>query len=183
MNRTAAVMFLVLSVALMTAADADDFKRERREGEKYEDRNKAKDALENKAPPKLVVTNWQNTDGKKLTLAGLKGKVVVLDFWGVWCGPCRSAMPHLKELYEKHKDNGLVVIGIHTKNQGEKMADYVREADLTWPIALDPEGETVKAFAVDSYPDYYLIDANGDLRVADLANGDLDRAVEILLKE
>lgn len=174
---------LVFTVALVAEADADDFKRERRKGEKYEKRNKAKDVLENKNPPALSVTNWQNTDGKELTLAELKGKVVVIDFWGVWCGPCRAAMPHLKQLYEKYNDKGLVVIGIHTKGQGEKMADYVKEADLTWPIALDAEGKTVKAFAVDSYPDYYLIDRKGNLRVADLANKDLDRAVEVLLKE
>jgi thiol-disulfide isomerase/thioredoxin len=183
MKRTVKLMLLVLIGSSMTAANADEFKRERREGEKYADRNKAKDVLENKTAPALAVSNWQNTDGKELTLAGLKGKVVVLDFWGVWCGPCRAAMPHLRQLYEKHKDQGLVVIGVHTKNQGGKMADYVKEADLTWPIALDTEGETVKAFAVDSYPDYYLIDRKGDLRVADLANGDLDRAVEALLKE
>ena len=183
MKRAVASMLVVLTVLLATVANADDFKRERGEGEEYADRNKAKNALENMNPPALAVTNWQNTDGKELTLAALKGKVIVLDFWGVWCGPCRSAMPHLKELYEKHKDKGLVVIGIHTKSQGEKMADYVVEAGLTWPIALDTEGDTVKAFAVDSFPDYYLIDRKGNLRVADLANSDLDRAVESLLDE
>ena len=112
MTRTVALMCLTLTVALLAVADADDFKRERREGEKYEERNKAKDSLENKAPPALAVTSWQNTDGKELKLAGLKNKVVVLDFWGVWCGPCRAAMPHLKELYAKHKDDGLIVLGV-----------------------------------------------------------------------
>lgn len=63
----------------------------------------------------------------------------------------------------------------------QQLVDFWR--DLTWPVALDAEGETVKAFAVDSYPDYYLIDRRGNLRVADLANSELDRAVEILLNE
>jgi thiol-disulfide isomerase/thioredoxin len=173
----------VLAVTLWSAACADDFTRERGEGEKYEERNKAKDALEGKPPPALAVTGWENTDGNELTLAGLKGKVVVLDFWGVWCGPCRAAMPHLKELYARHKDEGLVVIGVHTKTKAEEMSAYVKEVELPWAVAVDAEGETVKSFAVDSYPDYYVIDRQGNLRVADLANKELDRVVEALLKE
>ena len=157
---------------------ADDFKREGT-GEQ----RAAKDKLEGKTPPKLEVEDWVNTDGKALKLADLAGKVVVLDFWGVWCPPCREAMPHLKELYEKHKKDGLVVIGVHTTRRGGEMADYVKEQKLPWPIAVDVEEKTVKAFRVDSFPDYYLIDRAGNLRVADLANKDLDRAVEVLLAE
>ena len=155
----------------------DGFKRERKEGDT------AKDALEGKKPPELQVEGWLNTEGKEIKLAELKGKVVVLDFWGVWCGPCRAAMPHLKELYAKHKEDGLVVIGVHTTNQGEKMPDYVQEEALPWPVAVDAEKKTVAAFQVDSYPDYYVIDRAGNLRVADLANSELDRVVEALLKE
>jgi thiol-disulfide isomerase/thioredoxin len=163
--------------ALAAEEPKDDFKRERREGET------AKNELEGKSPPALQVRDWLNTDGKEIKLAELKGKVIVLDFWGVWCGPCRAAMPHLKELYAKHKDEGLVVIGIHTTNQGEKMAEFAKEEALPWPVAVDVEKKTVAAFRVDSYPDYYVIDRAGNLRVADLANGELDRVVEALLKE
>ena len=177
--------FVLIAVALMLAGTAfaegpsDGFKRERNP-----ERGAAKDALENKAPPALEVKGWLNAEGgKALKLDDLKGKVVVLDFWGVWCGPCRAAMPHLKELYAKHKADGLVVIGVHTTNQGEKMADFVKQEGLTWPVAVDVDNKTVKAFAVDSYPDYYIIDRSGKLRVADLANGELDKAVAALLME
>jgi thiol-disulfide isomerase/thioredoxin len=167
-----AIALLGLAVPLLAA---DDFKRE--------GAREAKDPLEGKAPPAFYVKEWMNTNGKELRWEDLKGKVVVIDFWGVWCPPCRAAIPHLKELYEKHKKDGLVIIGVHTTNQGEKMADYVKENAMPYPVAIDVDKKTVEAFKVDSYPDYYLIDRAGKLRVADLANGDLDRAVEILLKE
>lgn len=167
-----------VGVLSAVAPPTDDFKREG--AGKSRD---AKSALEGKKPPKLQVENWVNTDGKKLRLEDLAGKVVILDFWGVWCGPCRKSMPHLKDLYAEHKKDGLAVIGIHTTRSGGKMADFVKENELTWPIAVDIEKKTVTAFRVDSFPDYYLIDRAGNLRVADLQNGDLDRAVGILLAE
>ncbi len=139
--------------------------------------------MENKEPPALQVTDWMNNGDQEITLESLKGKVVLLDFWGTWCGPCRAAMPHLKELYEKHKDGGLVVIGVHTTSGGEKMAEFVKEQEIPWAVAIDKDKKTVNAFAVDSFPDYYLIDRAGKLRVADLQNKEVDRVVEILLNE
>jgi cytochrome c biogenesis protein CcmG/thiol:disulfide interchange protein DsbE len=159
------------------AATKDDFARERKEGDT------AKDALEGKAPPELKVAGWMNTGGKELQLADLTGKVVVLDFWGTWCGPCRAAMRPMKELYAKHKNAGLVVIGIHTTDKGDDMAKYVEHYAIPWPCAIDVDDETVSAFKVDGYPDYHLIDKSGNLRCADLANKEVERAVEALLKE
>jgi AhpC/TSA family len=92
-------------------------------------------------------------------------------------------MPHLIELQRRLADQGLVCIGVHTKSAGEKMAAYVKEAGVSFPVALDSEGKTVEAFRADSFPDYYLIDRSGKLRVADLANADLERAVKVLLAE
>lgn len=173
------VVLALLVVGLVSrAADPEDFKREGT-GEAREKKN----ALEGKTPPALAVKEWMNTEGKELKLEDLKGKVVVLDFWGVWCGPCRAAMPKLRKLYEEHKADGLVILGVHTTRVGEKMAEYVTKEKLPWPVAIDIDGKTVRAFLVDSYPDYYLIDRSGKLRVADLANADLERAVKVLLKE
>lgn len=92
-------------------------------------------------------------------------------------------MPHLIELHNKFKDKGLVIIGVHSKNGSEKAAKFVKDQKIPYAIALDSEGKTVKSFAVDSYPDYYLIDKAGNLRVADLANSALDKTIEVLLAE
>ena len=92
-------------------------------------------------------------------------------------------MPHLKDLAKKHADEGLVVIGVHTTNGGDRMAAFVEEQGIDYPVAVDVENKTTSAFAVDSYPDYYLIDRKGDLRVADCANAGIDAAIEALLAE
>lgn len=142
-----------------------------------------KDTLEGKQPPELQVKNWVNNAGQDIKLGDQKGKVVVLDFWGVWCGPCKAAMPKLKKLHDQYKDKGLVIIGVHTTKDGEKMAEYAKEAGLAWPTAVDANGQTVNAFHVDAFPAYYLIDRDGKLRVADLVGADLESAIEILLQE
>jgi hypothetical protein len=72
---------------------------------------------------------------------------------------------------------------VHTTNGGEKMKDFVEAQGISYPVALDVDSTTTGAFAVDSYPDYYLIDRSGNLRVADIANKDLERAVQVLLAE
>lgn len=143
----------------------------------------AKDALEGKAPPALTVTGWLNTNDQPVDLKQFQGKVVLIDFWGVWCPPCRQAIPHLRELYQEKKEQGLVIIGIHTTNQGSAMADFAERAQIPYPVAVDVNNTTINAFHVDSYPDYYLIDRKGNLRFADLKNAEVDHAVAALLAE
>lgn len=86
-------------------------------------------------------------------------------------------------MYQRYQDQGLVLIGVHTTKRGEKMNDFVAKEGIDYPVAVDVDSKTTTAFKVDSYPDYYLIDRAGNLRVADLANGDLERAVQVLLAE
>lgn len=92
-------------------------------------------------------------------------------------------MPELQEFYRRRKSQGLALIAIHTTNGAEKMKAWMQEKGIDVPVCADTGGKTVAAYAVNSYPDYYLIDRSGKLRVADLANGDVERAVDALLAE
>ena len=97
----------------------------------------------------------------------------------------------MKELYEKFNKQGLEIMGIHTQGAKAKARDFVADNEIPFRIAIDkadPEQKgksvTIKSlYRVDSYPDYYLVDRNGILRFADLANKEIDRAIELLLKE
>lgn len=92
-------------------------------------------------------------------------------------------MPKLNELHATYEDQGLVLIGVHTTRGGETMAAFVDKVGIKYPVAIDIGSKTVGAFGVNGYPDYYVIDRAGNMRVADLANDDVERTIKILLTE
>jgi len=133
-----------------------------------------------KAPP-LALTDWQNT--KPLTLRGLKGKIVILDFWATHCAECLASVPKMNGLAAKYADQGVVFIGVCLADGGERMAAMVKRHKMNYPAALDDTGRTAKAFFADSYPDFYVIDRNGNLRWGDIENSHVEKAIGILLSE
>lgn len=139
------------------------------------------DGMHGKPAPELKLKDWINS--KALTNENLKGKIVLLDFWATWCGPCIRAIPHTNEMAEKYADKGVVIIGVCAPRGGEKMAATAKQKGIKYPIALDIEGATMKAFKANSYPDYFIIDRQGNLRWGDVANKDAEKAIELLLKE
>jgi peroxiredoxin len=131
-------------------------------------------------PPPLAVSAWLN--GGPLSLAELKGKVVVLHFWGVVNGPSRKLLPRLRDLYEKHKAEGLVVLGV-TEDQKPEVEMFAQLHRLTYPIALDDKGTTHGAYRVEFLPTVCLIDRQGFLTWQAYVEDFTDEPVLSLLRQ
>lgn len=116
--------------------------------------------------PAVTAAEWLNTpDGKSPLGAATEGKVVMLEFWGTWCGPCVRAMPHVQDLHDRYGPRGLVVLGI-TRETAAQVKDWVAERKVTFPIGCDPEQACVKAYRIQGWPRTYLIAKNGELAYA-----------------
>mgnify|MGYP003796343575 CR=1 FL=1 len=168
--------WLAIAVIAPTFAFCDDAPA--LEGSKNRE---AINAMHGKPAPDLNLKDWINS--KALTKADLKGKIVLIDFWATWCGPCLGAIPHTNEMAEKYADKGVIIIGVCAPRGGEKMAATVKDRGIKYPVAIDVDGSTMKAFKSTSYPDYHIIDRKGNLRWGDIKNADAEKAIQLLLKE
>ncbi len=131
-----------------------------------------------RAPDFTGITQWLNTPGDRpLTLAGLRGKVVLVDFWTYSCINCQRTLPHVEAWYHAYKDRGLVVVGVHTPEfPFEHVVSNIRAAasqyGVHYPIAVDDNDDTWNAYNNEYWPAEYLIDQNGEVRHTDFGEGD-----------
>ncbi len=138
-------------------------------------------ALEGKPMPKLDLAGWVNGQVKP---EEMKGKVVVVDFYATWCGPCMAAIPHNNELLQKYKDKGLILVGVCTSSRGqEKMEQTAKSRGIVYPTARDPQLASQKAWQVHYYPTYAIVDRKGVVRIIGLKPGYVEQVVKKLLAE
>ena len=104
--------------------------------------------------------------GDSASLSSLAGKVVLLNVWATWCHPCRDEIPYLQSLYEKHRGEGLEIIGVSvdTRGQEAEIREFATQFRMTYPIWRDPDERVQSIFLALGVPASYLIDRTGVLR-------------------
>jgi len=138
-------------------------------------------ALEGNPMPAITVTDWING---QVVRDDMKGKVVLVDFYATWCGPCMASIPHNNELLAKYKDQGLVIVGVCTNKRGqENMEETVKDRGIEYPTAKDSQLLSQAAWHVHYYPTYALVDRKGIVRVIGLQPPYVERVVKKLLAE
>ncbi len=109
--------------------------------------------------------------------ADLKGKVILVDFWATWCGPCVKKLPAMNDLQAKFEDRGLVVVAVHANQDSEKLPDFIADHEFDFPVILS-DGETEKRFAVSQFPSYFLVGRDGRIVSAHLTDPPTDAQIE-----
>jgi peroxiredoxin len=137
-----------------------------------------------KKAPDIELTD---INGKTIKLSSLKGKVVLIDFWASWCGPCRKENPYTVEIYNAYKDKGFTVFSVSIDQSKEKWIKAVEKDELVWPYhVIDPKGWYGKAattYNVEAIPATFLVDKDGTIVATNLRGAELEKTLKKMFKE
>jgi len=139
-----------------------------------------------KPAPQFTLKNIMT--GDTVSLEALRGKVVVLDFWATWCGPCKEAIPHVAEISRIYKDQDFVAISIDLREDEDTVRKFAQSNQMTWVIVIDRDGGVAKNYDVTAIPTLFVVDKSGTVRYAHVGffpelKDELNRKVNELLKE
>lgn len=125
--------------------------------------------------------NLPDTQGKELSLKSLRGKIVLVDFWASWCGPCRKEMPNVVKAYAKYKDKGFEIYGVSLDQSKDKWLEAIQKDGITWPQVSDLkywDCEAAKLYNVQGIPFTVLLDKDGKILAKNLRGEELEAALE-----
>jgi thiol-disulfide isomerase/thioredoxin len=121
-------------------------------------------------------------EGEALSLESLGGKVALIDFWATWCAPCRAAIPEIKDLRRKYPADRLAIVSFSADGDEQALRRFVAEKDMSWTQCDDAEGAVRKAFGVDTFPTYVVLDGEGAI-LTKLEGTDPHRSIGYRLRE
>ncbi len=120
--------------------------------------------------------------GETFSLAALKGKTVLLDFWATWCGPCRKSMPVLEKISREFKNSNLLVLGVNTGEDREVVEQYLKKTPLEYPAVLSGESGILESYGVTAYPTFILIGRDGTIIANEAGFGGEDQLRQMIEK-
>ena len=135
---------------------------------------------------KPLELSFTAVDGSKVDIKDLAGKVVLIDFWATWCGPCVAEVPNLKKVYETYHPKGFEILGISLDDKKGDLLAFTKKHEIPWPQYFDGKhwnNEISFRFGISSVPTAWLVDKKGVLRHTEVRTYDLESAVQKLLKE
>jgi thiol-disulfide isomerase/thioredoxin len=127
----------------------------------------------------------KDLNGKPLALADFKGKVVLVDFWATWCGPCVDELPNVLAAYEKYHGKGFEIIGISLDQSRDALTAFIKERGMQWPQYFDGLGwknKLAEQYGIQSIPATFLLDGDGKIVAKGLRGQALDKKLATLLK-
>jgi len=127
-------------------------------------------------------------DGPNLRLQEQRGRVVMINFWATWCGPCRVEMPHLSKLYEKYRGSGFTVLAVNIDEDPHKAASLAKQLGMRFPVLLDTEKKVSRLYDLSTMPSTVLVDRDGRVRFVHRGYRDgyedtYDKQIRELLRE
>lgn len=119
--------------------------------------------------------NLPTLNGKYVSLADLKGKVVYVDFWATWCPPCRVSFPWMQTMHKRYSEAGLAIIAINLDGERSLIDSFLKSTPVDFTIAHDPKGISAEAYKVKGMPSSYIVDRNGFIQTTHMGFRNKDK--------